>query len=255
MPEDLKVPDNDTESGSPDGRSGGGVFATTRWSMVMGAGEDSDAGYQALVDLCRIYWFPVFVLVRARGVGAEDAKDLTQEFFLKLIDRRMVGRVRRERGRFRHFLGAAVKNFLSDQWDKSQTVKRGGGVTFVPLEGEEAERVWNGVPQGRSPETEFDRNWALEIFAEAGRRFERQAESAGQGEIIRILKRSGDPLAPSMAEEAARLGMGINTLKSLLHRARARHARMIREVVAETVSTPDEVEGELRELLAIVSGE
>lgn len=234
---------------------GGGVFATTRWSMVHGAGEDSDEGHQALVELCRIYWFPVYAMVRARGAGADDGKDLTQEFFLKLIEKKMVDRARKERGRFRHFLGAAVRNFLADQWDKSQTVKRGGGMTFIPMDGEEEERVLQGLPQARTPDAEFDRRWALEIFAEAGRRFEKQAMDAGQGEILRILKTIGDPLAPSLAEEAARLGMGSNTLKSLLHRARARHARLIREVVAETVSTPDEVERELRDLLAIVSGD
>lgn len=249
------APADTTEPDSRGGREGEGIFQTTRWSIVLGAGDNSDEGHQALVDLCRIYWFPVYALVRARGVGAENAKDVTQDFFLKLIDQRMVGRVRRERGRFRHFLGAAVRNFLADQWDKSRAEKRGGGATIIPLDAEDAEKLWSGIPHGRSPEAEFDRSWAMEIFAEAGRRFERQAKDAGQGEILRILKSIGDPMAPSLAEEAARLDMGVNTLKSLLHRARARHARLIREVVAETVSTPDEVERELRELLAIISGD
>ena len=235
-----------------DGR-GDGIFSTTRWSIVQGAGAESDAGQRALTELCRIYWFPIYALVRARGVDAEQAKDLTQDFFVKLIERRLVEKARRERGRFRHFLGTAVKNFLTDEWHKSRTVKRGGDVVFVPLDGEEAERRWSGTPQVSAPDEEFDRNWALQILAEAGRRFEEESVRTGHSEILRVLQQCGDPRAPSLAEESARLGMGVNTLKSRLHRARARHAQIIREVVAETVSTPAEVESELRELLAIVS--
>lgn len=211
-------------------------------------------GRQALEELCRRYWFPVYALVRAWGVNADQAKDLTQDFFLKLLQRQGVARARRERGRFRHFLGVSLKNFLADEWDKSRALKRGGGVSAVPLDGEEAERLWCAVPEGRTPDAEYDRCWALELFAEAGRRFERESLAAGQTEILQVLQRCGDPNSPSLAEEAARLGMGLNTLKSRLHRSRARHASIIRELVAETVSTPAEVDGELRELMAILAG-
>ncbi len=241
-----------TDGSQSDGR-GDGIFSTTRWSIVQGAGGESESGQRALAELCRVYWFPIYALVRARGVDAEQAKDLTQDFFVKLIERRLVEKARRERGRFRHFLGTAVKNFLTDEWHKSRAVKRGGGVDMVPLDGEEAERRWNEMAEASAPDTQFDRNWALQILAEAARRFEEESVGTGQVEILRVLQRCGDPLAPSLAEEAARLGMGVNTLKSRLHRARARHAQIIREVVAETVSTPAEVESELRELLAIVS--
>lgn len=230
-----------------------GVFATTRWSIVRGAGMASDAGELALQELCRLYWFPVYALVRARGVHAEQAKDVTQDFFAKLIERRMVEKACPERGRFRHFLGTAVKHFLTDEWHKAQAIKRGGGIEFVALDDDEAERRWVATSSASTPDEAFDRNWALQILAEANRRVEQEMVETGQEEILRVLQQGADPHAPSLAEESARLGMGINTLKSRLHRARARHAQIIREVVAETVSTPAEVESELRELLAIVS--
>jgi RNA polymerase sigma-70 factor (ECF subfamily) len=244
------VPENPDMPAAVPPTHGGGVFATTRWSLVLAARGDSSEARGALEVLCRSYWFPIYALIRGRGVDAESARDLTQEFFAKLLSQDGFAKARRERGRFRSFLAQSVKNFVADEWDKARTLKRGGGQTILSLDLEAAEGRYHDQPDNASPDQQFDRRWAAQILAEAGDRFKKESNAAGRGEIVRILHRLGDPDAPSLAEEAGRLGLPANTLKSHLHRARARHARIIREIVAQTVSTPAEVETELRHLLA-----
>jgi RNA polymerase sigma-70 factor (ECF subfamily) len=231
-----------------------GAFATTRWSLVLAAHGDSAPARAALETLCRIYWFPVYALMRSRGADVESARDLTQDFFAKLLSQDGLLQARRERGRFRSFLAQSVKNFQADAWDKTHALKRGGGCAILSLDLEAAEGRYHESLDHSSPDREFDRRWAAQILAEARNRFEQESERAGRGEILRVLNRLGDPDAPPLAEEAIRLGCSVNTLKSHLHRARARHARIIREVVAETVSNPAEVETELRHLLESLDG-
>ena len=230
--------------------SGGGRFATTHWSQVFAAQGDSADAREALETLCRRYWFPVYALIRYRVGDAESARDLTQDFFAKLLSQDGFAKARRERGRFRSFLAQSVKNFLADEWDKKRALKRGGGLTILSLDFEMAEGRYREQSDHASPDREFDRRWVSQILAEARDRFEKQSHAAGRGEIIKILNRLGNPDSPSLTEEAGRLGLSVNTLKSHLHRARMRYARIIREIVAETLSTPAEVEIELRHLLA-----
>lgn len=220
--------------------------------MLTAQGESTQAT-DALEILCQSYWFPVYALIRGRGFDKESARDLTQDFFAKLLANDGLSSVRRERGRFRSFLAQSVKNFLADEWDKSRTLKRGGGRAILSLDLEAAEGRYHEQPDNASPDREFDRSWAAQILAEARDRFEKESDAAGRKEIVSLLNELGDPDAPSLSEQAARLGLTLNTLKSHLHRARARHARIIREVVAQTVSTPAEVETELRHLLAALS--
>ena len=248
-----RVPENTEQSASVPPVAGGGVFATTRWSLVLAAKGDSDTAHHALEALCGIYWFPIYALIRGRGVEAEAARDFTQDFFAKLLSQDGFAKARRERGRFRSFLAQSVKNFVADEWDKSRALKRGGDRKIISLDLEAAEGRYHEQPDDKSPELEFDRRWAAQILAEARARFEAENKSAGREEILRVLNRLGDPDAPTLAEEAGRLGIAVNTLKSHLHRARARQARIIREIVAETVSNPAEVEAELRHLLASLS--
>jgi RNA polymerase sigma-70 factor (ECF subfamily) len=244
------VLENQDQSATARSASGGGVFATTHWSLVLAAQGDSSQARGALEVLCRSYWFPIYALIRGRGADAESARDLTQEFFSKLLSQDGLSKARRERGRFRSFLAQSVKNFVADEWDKAHALKRGGGQTILSLDLEAAEGRYHEQPDDESPDQQFDRRWAGQILAEARARFETESKAAGRNEILRVLNRLGDPDAPSLAEEAVRLGLSVNTLKSHLHRARARHARIIREVVAQTVSTPADVETELRHLLA-----
>ncbi len=229
---------------------GGGVFATTRWSVVLAAQGDSDAGRMALEVLCSTYWFPVYAVVRKQGFDSETARDFTQEFFARLLARDGFTSVRRERGRFRSYLAQGVRNFLHDEWDRTRAQKRGGGKTVLSLDAEEAEGRYLEVAHGSTPDREFDRQWAEQILARARAKLHEEYQSSGRSELLVVLELTGDPNAPPLQEQAARLGLPVNTLKSHLHRARQRHGAIIRELIADTVSTPVEVEDELRHLLA-----
>ena len=233
--------------------SGGGVFATTRWTMVLTAQQDSEPGRQALEQLCQTYWFPVYAVVRRQGFDPDTARDFTQEFFARLLSRDGLAQVRRERGRFRSFLAQSVKNFLADEWDKSRAQKRGGGLAVLSLDTEAAEGRYLEVAHSRTPESEFDRQWDEQLLAAARSRLQQEFEAAGKAQWLEVLDKAGDPDAAGLAEAAAQLDVPLNTLKSHLRRARLRHAEILREMIAETVATPADVEAELRDLLAAIS--
>lgn len=239
---------------NPIGQSGsGGVFVTTQWTLVLNAQQDSEMGREALEQLCQTYWFPVYAVVRRQGFDPDTARDFTQEFFAKLLSRDGLARVRRERGRFRSFLAQAVRNFLADEWDKSQAQKRGGGAPVLSLDAASAEGRYLEVSHSVTPESEFDRQWAEQLLAAARARLQREFEVNGKAQWLDLLDKAGDPNSTGLAEAAARLAVPLNTVKSHLRRARLRHAEILREIIAETVATPAEVESELRELLAAIS--
>lgn len=222
---------------------------------MLAANSDSDQGREALEVLCKTYWFPVYALARRRGCDPESARDATQEFFARMLSRDGFARARSERGRFRSFLAQSFKNFLTDEWHKASAQKRGGGLTPISLDTESAEGRYLEVPthENESPDRIFDRQWAEELIASAYARLREEYERAGRLAWIEVLNRAGDPDAPSLADEAGRLALPLNTLKSHLHRARLRQAAILRELMAETVAMPGEVEIELRELLAALS--
>jgi DNA-directed RNA polymerase specialized sigma24 family protein len=231
----------------------GGIFATTRWSLVMAAGGENARGREALESLCRTYWFPVYALVRRRGEEPDSARDFTQEFFAEMLSRRTFSTARREIGRFRSFVAQCLRNFLNDQWDRSQAQKRGGGLTILSLDAESAEGRYQEAAYCESPELLFDRQWAQEILGVARQRLVEELEASGRGVLLGVMDRQGSPDAPGLDAEAERMGIPVNTLKSQMHRARHRHAAIIRELVAETVSSPLDVEDELRHLFRVMS--
>jgi len=231
----------------------GGVFATTRWSVVLAAQGDSETGRAALETLCQTYWFPVYAVVRKHGFDPDTARDFTQEFFARLLARDGFANARRERGRFRSYLAQGVRNFLHDEWDRARAQKRGGGQSPLSFDAEEAEGLYLEVPHGPTPDMEFDRQWAEQLLARAKARLREEYQASDRGQLIEVLELTGDPTAPPLVEQAARLGLPVNTLKSHLHRARQRHGAIIRELIADTVSTPVEVEDELRHLLTALS--
>ena len=230
--------------------SEGGVFATTRWSVVLAAQGDSDSGRAALEVLCSTYWFPVYAVVRQQGFDPETARDFTQEFFARLLARNGFAHARRERGRFRSYLAQGVRNFLHDEWDKARAQKRGGGQLVISLDAEAAEGRYLEVAHGSTPEREFDRQWAEQLLAQARTKLREEYGSSGRRGLLDALDLTGDPGAPPLQEQSERLGLPLNTLKSHLRRARQRHGQILRELIADTVSTPAEVEDELRQLLA-----
>jgi DNA-directed RNA polymerase specialized sigma24 family protein len=220
----------------------------------MAAGVDDPRGREAMEVLCRAYWFPVYALVRRRGFDVETARDFTQEFFAGMLARTGFSKVRREIGRFRSFVAQSVRNFLADQWDRANALKRGGGCTILSLDVSEAESRYLETPDAHSPDELFERQWAEEILTAARRRLAQELEGQGQAAIVELLDRAGNPDAPTLAAEAEQRGIPANTLKTQMHRARQRHARIIREVVAETVNDPLEVDEELRHLLKLMAG-
>ncbi|MCC6234100.1 MAG: sigma-70 family RNA polymerase sigma factor [Verrucomicrobiales bacterium] len=233
---------------------GAGVFATTRWSVVLGAAHDSEGGRAALEWLCRTYWFPVYALVRRQGFDPDTARDFTQDFFAHLLRNDGLTRVRPERGRFRSFLSQSVRNFLADAWDRSRAQKRGGGAEHVSIEAEAAEGRFLGGLEHASPDRLFDRAWAEQLLSQSRERLSEEWRANGLESILGILERAGDRTAPGLAEEAARLGMPLNTLKSHLHRARRRQAELVRELIAETVESPMDIEDELQHLMRVLAG-
>lgn len=232
----------------------GGIFATTRWSVVLAAQGDSDSGRAALEVLCSTYWFPVYAVVRKHGFDPDTARDFTQEFFARLLARDGFANACRERGRFRSYLAQGVRNFLHDEWDRARAQKRGGGQMVISLDAEDAEGRYLEVAHGSTPDLEFDRQWAEQLLARARAKLHEEYRASGRSELLDVLELTGDPMAPPLLEQAARLGLPVNTLKSHLHRARQRHGAIIRELIADTVSTPVEAEDELRHLLAALSG-
>ena len=233
------------------------VFVTTQWSVVLAAGNAGSAGADdALARLCRMYWYPLYCYVRRRGREAEDAKDLTQEFFARLLKRNWLGRADRERGRFRSFLLGAMNHFLADEWDKARAQKRGGGVAAVPLEITTAETRFAHEPADPStPEQNFERRWALTLLEEVLQRLRAEYEAEGRAELFALLHPClvGDRTEQPYAELARRLGSTEGTVKAAVHRLRQRYRGLLREEIAQTVAEPAEVDDELRHLFAVLA--
>jgi RNA polymerase sigma factor (sigma-70 family) len=239
-------------------------FASTHWSVVLAAGE-SQAGPEtaraALAQLCQIYWPPLYTFVRSRGYAVHDAQDLTQSFFAYLIEHKIYTRVDPQKGKFRSFLLASLKNLLADAHDREQTLKRGGGQDFLPLneeQVEEAESLFQthcAFEDSPNEDRVFERTWAETLVAGALSQVAAQYNEEGKEKLFEELKifltGGADPL-PTYAELSARLGIPASTLRSDVTRLRALYREALRAGVRRTVDTDVEVEGELRELLRVL---
>jgi RNA polymerase sigma-70 factor (ECF subfamily) len=229
-----------------------GGFETTQWSIVLAAGRGASGdAREALAALCERYWYPVYAFVRGRGHGADEAEDLTQAFFAKLLEKRYVRDADPERGRFRSFLLAAVTHFLSNERDRETALKRGGGRAVVSLDAENAEGRYRLEPShDMTPERVFRRRWALTLLERAVVRLREEAERAGQAERFERLKACLTGDAVPHAEVAAALGMSEGAVKVAVHRLRRRYRELLRAEIADTVANPAAVDDELRELFA-----
>jgi RNA polymerase sigma-70 factor (ECF subfamily) len=233
------------------------VFATTHWSVVQRAGDPSSPqAAEALEELCRTYWYPLYAYVRRRGYGPEDAQDLTQELFARLLQKNSIIGVRRDKGRFRSFLLGALKHLLADELAKAHAKKRGGGQVLISWEQDAAEARFGHEPvDEQSPDRLFDRRWALTVLDQAVARLREEYRLGGQAEHFERLRVyvTGEGAAPSYAEKAAQLGLSESALKSAIFRLRRRYHELVRQEVAQTVADPDELEEEIRELMAVFS--
>lgn len=219
--------------------SAGAGFNTTRWSLVLAAGEHRSSGdaERALAELCEQYWYPLYAYVRRRGHDADDARDLTQAFFAKLLEKKDLARAEPTRGRFRTFLLTAMKNFLAGEWRKQKAQKRGGAVETLALDFDSAEDAYRLEPtHGQDPEALFHRRWALEVLDRALADLEVSYRKSGKVELFDALKGYvGGGGGLPYAELAPRLGMSEGALRTAASRLRARWRRRLRELVAETV--------------------
>ena len=233
------------------------VFATTHWSVVLAAGQDDSAPAQrALEILCRGYWYPIYVYVRRKGYGPDEAQDLTQEFFAQLIAKEHLRLADREKGKFRTFLLAMLDYFLAREWSRAHRQKRGGQFTFISLDQQAAEERYQLEPTDTdTPERKFLRHWALTVLEQAMNALERECQENGKsalfGETKELLSRERD--GATYAEIARRLNMKEGTARMAVHRLRRRYGELLRNEIAQTVPGAEEVEEELRYLLSAVS--
>jgi RNA polymerase sigma-70 factor (ECF subfamily) len=238
--------------------NGGRRFATTHWSLVLAAGGDasSSAADDALARLCETYWYPLYAFLRSRGHTTEDAQDLTQAFFARILERRTFTHADPARGRFRSFLLASLKNFVANEHEREQAKKRGGGALRVPVDIDAAEGRFQLEPRtDETPERIFDRGWALILIDNAIGQLQAEMTGAGRDSQFAELKQflTGEEPHSSYAAAARVLEMPEGSVRVAVHRLRRRFRDLVRSQIAQTVSSSDEVDDELRHLWSSVS--
>jgi RNA polymerase sigma-70 factor (ECF subfamily) len=224
---------------------------------VLTAGRsDTVRAHDALANLCQTYWYPLYAYVRRRGHSPEDAQDLTQAFFARLLERNWVGQADQQKGRFRSFLLSAMNHFLADEWDKARAQKRGGGILPVPLQFDTAETRYGHEPADNvTPEQNYERRWALTLLDTVLRRLRSEYEQEGKAELFAVLNPClvGDRTAQPYAELAVKLGVSEGTVKSAVHRLRQRYRQLLHDEIAQTVANTGEVDEELHHLFAVLA--
>jgi DNA-directed RNA polymerase specialized sigma24 family protein len=232
------------------------LFASTRWTMVLEAGDSATASahaLSALSELCQIYWRPLYVFLRKQGYGPEDAQDLAQDFFADLIETRTYARAEREKGQFRSFLLGALKHFIADVRDRGQALKRGGGTILVKLNDKAIAEAEAQIARATNWQADdvYDREWAASLLRQALDRLAQECALAGKGELFSYLK----PYLAAMEESvipyeemSRRSHRPVATLRSDVARLRKRYRLILREEVRDTVVEAAEVDEELRYL-------
>lgn len=232
-------------------------FATTQWSLVLAARDRGSTEAEAALErLCSQYWYPVFAFVRRQGHSIEEAEDLTQAFFTRLIEKEVVTEADRSRGRFRTFLLAGCKNFLSNERDRMLAAKRGGGRTPLSIDVPAAEaRYQRALAHEETPERLYDRQWCLTLLARVLEELREEYVAVGKKKLFDRLRGflTMDDDAGSHAEAARDLEMSIAAVKVAVHRLRKRYRAALREQVAGTVASPEEIDDERRYLLGSLS--
>ncbi|MBI2929871.1 MAG: sigma-70 family RNA polymerase sigma factor [Verrucomicrobia bacterium] len=243
-----------THPGSPPGP--GWEFATTHWSVVLAAGDPAaPRATEALEQLCRAYWYPLYAYVRRAGHSVEDAQDLTQQFFARLLEKNYFALANRERGRFRSFLLTSLKNFLANEYHRETRLKRGGGQALVWLDSADAEQRFASEPiDADTPETLYEQRWALTLLEAALSRLREEYTASGRGPLFDLLKPYvwGEKNAATYSEIAAQLDLTEEAVKKAVQRMRQRFRDLLRAEIAQTVTTVGEVEEELRHLIQVL---
>ncbi len=235
-----------------------GLFRTTHWSLVLAAGQGGlgQAG-EALEELCRTYWYPLYLYVRRRGYGPHDAQDLTQQFFARFLEKGSLNLADPARGRFRSFLLRSLQNSLADDWKRAHRAKRGGGAVELPLDGVAAEaRYAAELTSPMTPERAYEQRWALTLLERVLGRMREDYARAGKARLFEALQDFlwGPEGSASYATLAQDLAMTEGALRVAVHRLREHYRERLRAEVANTVSDPTEVDAELRHLIQVISG-
>jgi len=239
------------------GQGKAAAFSTTSWTAVLTAGHNDLAGAAAAMEqLCRKYWYPIYAFVRRRGSDRHEAEDLTQGFFAHLLEMETLAKVDRRKGKFRTFLLSALTKYLSNEWDKRQTLKRGGRRQIISLDEAAAEQFYSLEPvEPASPEKLFDRRWASTLVNGVLALLREEYRAAGKADLLAQLEQGLTQEAPPgrYADWAATLGLSEGAVRVALHRLRRRFGELLRQEIAQTVASPAEVDEEIRHLFAAIS--
>ena len=233
-------------------------FTTTHWSVILGAADTSVASaHEALEKLCRTYWYPLYAYIRRQSYSPEDAQDLTQGFFARFLEKNYLTQVDRQKGKFRSFLLASVRHFLSDERDRARAAKRGGGHTVLSLDIQDAEGRYVLEPADElSAEKIFERRWALTVLDASRAHLRDEYAKAGKAPRFAILEKflPGEQAACTHPEAAAQLGVAPGTVKWEVHQMKRRYRELLRAEIAHTVASGDDIDEEVRHLIAVLSG-
>lgn len=230
-------------------------FATTQWSLVLAAGErGNEESSRALEKLCRAYWPPLYAYVRRRVDSLHSAQDLTQAFFERVLEKDYLADATPERGRFRSFLITAFKHFLANEWDRQKALKRGGGIRRISLDFDSDRAVRIEPLDAETPDQIYERRWTLTLLDRVLRRLQRELERAGRGaEFSRLKNFIIGQSAESYAQAAADIGVSESAARMAASRMRQRYREILRDEIAQTVTSPHDVDDEIQHLFAILS--
>ncbi len=246
-----------SESSAQITKATGDIFATTRWTVVLAAGQSgAPQADVALEELCRTYWYPLYAYVRRHGHSREDAEDLTQAFFARLLEKNYLAGISSEKGKFRAFLLTAMKRFLANEWDRANRQKRGGGLRPLSLDWQDAETRYQIHPADNlSPDKLYDRAWAVTLLERVITRLRDESGAEGKAKLYEQLKTFlmvGKSEIP-YAQAAATLELTEGAVRVAVHRLRQRYRELLREEIAQTLSDPAQVGEEMQALFSALA--
>lgn len=249
--EKLMKPSKPTDSSGAAPRE---LFATTRWTVVLAAGrQGTEQSWRALEELCGTYWYPLYAYVRRRGYPKEDAEDMTQAFFARFLEKHSLAGLSAEQGRFRAFLLASLKHFLTNEWDKVHCQKRGGQFIHLSLDWETADAQFQITDNSvSSPDKAFDREWATALLGKVIERLRIEHAEDGREQLFDQLRLflAPDSGIASYADAAKTLGMEEGAVRVAVYRLRKRYRALLRDEIAQTLTGSGEVDEEMRTLFA-----
>ena len=237
--------------------SGAGRFATTHWSVILAASDSASTQHEpALSTLCQTYWFPLYAYLRRRGYDSHQAEDYTQGFFAGILERKGLQKADPKYGKFRSFLLASLKNFLADEWDHSHAQKRGGDKKVLSLDFDAAASRYEREPEHPiSPEKLFERSWALTVLTRAMDRLKAESSASDKQQLFEHLKiyLTAEKDAVPYRKVAGKLEMTEAAVKVAVHRLRRRYRELVRDEIAQTVTTEAQVDEEIRDLFVALA--